>query len=55
MRAGNDHFHAGQVGVVRNGCLDFPESRARLDAGEKLPDISGATKMLQEALAREKN
>src|SRR3954466_15330279 len=31
------------------------KSRARLDAGEKLPDISGATKMLQEALAREKN
>ena len=27
-------------------------SRARLDAGEKLPDISGATKMLEEALAR---
>ena len=29
-------------------------SRARLDAGEKLPDISGATKMLQEALAKQK-
>ncbi len=28
-------------------------SRARLDAGEKLPDISGATKMLQEALAKQ--
>jgi 4-hydroxy-4-methyl-2-oxoglutarate aldolase len=27
-------------------------SRARLDAGEKLPDISGATKMLQEAMAK---
>ena len=30
------------------------KSRARLDAGEKLPDISGATKMLQEALAKQK-
>src|ERR671930_372581 len=30
-------------------------SRKRLDAGEKLPDISGATKMLQEALAKQKN
>ena len=29
------------------------KSRARLDAGEKLPDISGATKMLQEALAKQ--
>jgi 4-hydroxy-4-methyl-2-oxoglutarate aldolase len=29
-------------------------SRKRLDAGEKLPDISGATKVLQEALARQK-
>jgi regulator of RNase E activity RraA len=29
-------------------------SRQRLDAGEKLPDISGATKVLQEALARQK-
>jgi 4-hydroxy-4-methyl-2-oxoglutarate aldolase len=29
-------------------------SRKRLDAGEKLPDISGATKMLQEALAKQK-
>ncbi len=29
------------------------KSRDRLDAGEKLPDISGATKMLQEALARQ--
>jgi len=29
-------------------------SRARLDAGEKLPDISGATKTLQEALAKQK-
>jgi regulator of RNase E activity RraA len=28
-------------------------SRKRLDAGEKLPDISGATKMLQEALAKQ--
>src|ERR671937_2227295 len=28
------------------------KSRARLDAGEKLPDISGATKMLEEALAK---
>lgn len=27
-------------------------SRKRLDAGEKLPDISGATKVLQEAMAR---
>jgi regulator of RNase E activity RraA len=27
-------------------------SRARLDAGEKLPDISGATKVLEEALAK---
>jgi 4-hydroxy-4-methyl-2-oxoglutarate aldolase len=30
------------------------KSRARLDAGEKLPDISGATKMLQEARAKQK-
>jgi 4-hydroxy-4-methyl-2-oxoglutarate aldolase len=30
------------------------KSRARLDAGEKLPDISGATKVLQEALAKHK-
>jgi 4-hydroxy-4-methyl-2-oxoglutarate aldolase len=29
-------------------------SRARLDAGEKLPDISGATKTLQETLAKQK-
>jgi regulator of RNase E activity RraA len=29
-------------------------SRKRLDAGEKLPDISGATKVLEEALARQK-
>ncbi len=27
-------------------------SRKRLDAGEKLPDISGATKVLQEAMAK---
>jgi regulator of RNase E activity RraA len=30
-------------------------SRKRLDSGEKLPDISGATKVLQEALARQKS
>jgi regulator of RNase E activity RraA len=30
------------------------KSRARLDAGEKLPDISGATKVLQDALAKQK-
>jgi regulator of RNase E activity RraA len=29
-------------------------SRKRLDAGEKLPDISGATKVLQEALSKQK-
>lgn len=29
------------------------KSRARLDAGEKLPDISGATKVMEEALARQ--
>jgi len=29
-------------------------SRKRLDAGEKLPDISGATRMLEEALAKQK-
>src|SRR5256884_1831111 len=29
-------------------------SRKRLDAGEKLPDISGATKTLQDALAKQK-
>jgi 4-hydroxy-4-methyl-2-oxoglutarate aldolase len=29
-------------------------SRKRLDGGEKLPDISGATKVLQEALAKQK-
>jgi regulator of RNase E activity RraA len=28
-------------------------SRKRLDSGEKLPDISGATKVLQEALAKQ--
>jgi hypothetical protein len=28
-------------------------TRARLDAGEKLPDISGATRVLEEALARQ--
>ena len=28
-------------------------SRKRLDSGEKLPDISGATKVLEEALARQ--
>jgi regulator of RNase E activity RraA len=28
-------------------------SRARLDAGEKLPDISGASKLLQEVLAKQ--
>jgi len=31
------------------------KSRARLDAGEKLPDVSGATKMLQDALAKQKS
>jgi regulator of RNase E activity RraA len=31
-----------------------PASRKRLDSGEKLPDISGATKVLQEALAKQK-
>jgi len=30
-------------------------SRARLDAGEKLPDISGATKLLEEVLAKQKS
>jgi 4-hydroxy-4-methyl-2-oxoglutarate aldolase len=30
-------------------------SRKRLDDGERLPDISGATKMLQEALAKQKS
>jgi 4-hydroxy-4-methyl-2-oxoglutarate aldolase len=29
-------------------------SRKRLDAGEKLPDISGATKVLQDALTKQK-
>ena len=29
-------------------------SRKRLDSGEKLPDIAGATKVLQEALAKQK-
>jgi 4-hydroxy-4-methyl-2-oxoglutarate aldolase len=29
-------------------------SRKRLDSGEKLPDISGATKVLQDALAKQK-
>ncbi|MGH8518456.1 MAG: RraA family protein [Panacagrimonas sp.] len=29
-------------------------SRKRLDSGEKLPDISGATKVLREALAKQK-
>jgi regulator of RNase E activity RraA len=31
------------------------KTRARLDAGEKLPDISGATKVLEEALARQRS
>src|SRR3989440_11067876 len=30
-------------------------SRKRLDSGEKLPDISGATKTLQDALAKQKS
>jgi len=30
-------------------------TKARLDAGEKLPDISGASKVLAEALAKQKN
>lgn len=30
------------------------KSRARLDAGERLPDISGATKVIEEALARQR-
>lgn len=30
-----------------------PKTRARLDAGEKLPDITGATKMLEELLAKQ--
>jgi regulator of RNase E activity RraA len=30
-------------------------SRKRLDTGEKLPEISGATKVLQEALAKQKS
>ena len=30
------------------------KTRARLDAGEKLPDISGATKMLEEAIAKQR-
>ena len=30
-------------------------SRARLDAGEKLPDISGATKTIEEALAKQRS
>jgi len=29
------------------------KTRARLDAGEKLPDISGATKVMEEALAKQ--
>ena len=29
------------------------KTKARLDAGEKLPDISGATKVLQDAMARQ--
>jgi len=30
------------------------KTRARLDAGEKLPDISGATKVLEEAMAKQR-
>jgi regulator of RNase E activity RraA len=30
------------------------KTRARLDAGEKLPEISGATKVLEEALAKQR-
>jgi regulator of RNase E activity RraA len=30
-------------------------TRARLDAGEKLPDISGATKVLADAMAKQKS
>ena len=29
------------------------KSRARLDAGEKLPDISGATKLLEDVIAKQ--
>ena len=31
------------------------KTKARLDAGEKLPDISGATKVLEDALAKQKS
>ena len=33
---------------------DEIDKRKRLDAGEKLPDISGASKVLADALAKQK-
>ena len=48
----------GQAEAAADRAIGMQEaegaSRKRLDAGEKLPDISGATKVLQEALAKQK-
>ena len=47
----------GQAEAAADRAIGMQEaevaSRKRLDSGEKLPDISGATKVLQEALARQ--
>ncbi len=48
----------GQAEAAADRALGMQEaevaSRKRLDAGEKLPDISGATKVLQEAISKQK-
>jgi regulator of RNase E activity RraA len=48
----------GQAEAAADRAIGMQEaeiaSRKRLDAGEKLPDISGATKVLQDALAKQK-
>ena len=48
----------GQAEAAADRAIGMQEaevaSRKRLDAGEKLPDISGATKVLQEAISKQK-
>ena len=48
----------GQAEAAADRAIGMQEaevaSRKRLDAGEKLPDISGATKVLQDAIAKQK-
>jgi 4-hydroxy-4-methyl-2-oxoglutarate aldolase len=48
----------GQAEAAADRAIGMQEaevaSRKRLDAGEKLPDISGATKVLQDAMAKQK-